>query len=197
MLPLTVFVKPTRHYVSMRVHGTSVHINRGDAPDTTLKTLNVERLGRGTRVSANWDFEITAHFSIPTPLEVLDTSIPLSVLTETRSQDVPPHFVFKGTSIWLRELVIDVDDPASRIELLEVWDGGRRVFHTNVQSVPLSPPSEYSEDPPPSVGGRHIIPIDRRLYSALGVTLTAAFTEVEPERNFVEFHAVKAIFVWS
>ena len=58
MLPLTVFVKPTRHYVSMRVHGTSVHINRGDPPDSPAKILNVERLGRGTRVSANWDFEV-------------------------------------------------------------------------------------------------------------------------------------------
>jgi hypothetical protein len=198
MLPLTVFVKPTRHYVSMRVHGTSVHINRGNPPDSPAKVLNVERLGRGTRVSANWTFEVAAHFSIPTPLEVLDTSIPMSVLTETRSHDVPPHYVFKGTSIWLQEVVFDVDDPSNLIGLLEVWDGGRRVFHTNIQSVPVAPASAYDEDRPPSgVGRRYIIPVERRLYSALGLTLTVGFKEIDPEHNFIEFHAAKAIFLSS
>ena len=74
MLPLTVFVKPARHYVSMRVHGTSVHVNRGDPPDSPAKVLDGGTAGPRDARQRELDVSRWPHTTqSPTPLEVLDT----------------------------------------------------------------------------------------------------------------------------
>jgi len=79
MPPGILSVKPISRFVSMRVHEMSAHINPGPPPDLSSKVLTVEHLGTGTYVSANWQFSISAHLAIPTPLQVEDAYISFGV----------------------------------------------------------------------------------------------------------------------
>jgi hypothetical protein len=56
--------------VSMRVHGTSAHVQPDAPPDLPSSFFTVTRVPRGTLITSNYPAHVAVHFSIPTPLVV-------------------------------------------------------------------------------------------------------------------------------
>ena len=80
---------------------------------------------------------------------------------------------------------------------LDLWDGGRHIFHADVDSLPLldANTDAYLESPN-RVDNRVIVAnVGKRIYTALGMTLTGRFRYWEFDENYLLVHAARAVFL--
>lgn len=184
-------------YVSMRVHGTSAHVQY-DPPDSPVKQLIVERIPQGTMVTSNYTTGVSVHFSIPTPLIVdrVQSIVPPVVDRDPNDREVA--HVFDGASVWVHRVAIDLGTTKHDAIMgsIEVWDGGRRLFHAaDASSLVLLAQQldAFLESPNPTRRDVIEVELDKRVYSGLGVTLNIRL-QAESDRNRFLVHTARAVF---
>ena len=176
-------------YVSMRIHGASAQI-QSDTPEDTQR-FTIQRVPKGTQISADFPAAMTVHLSIPTPLLVEHTE-PLLVLANQ-----PTAQVFKGTAVDVVRIELYLN--ASRgvkLGTFTAMDGDRPIAQAKMDDMfeAIAPEDEFLEEGSMGMGLGYALELSKRVYHALGLSFGVIFTHDLREGNGILLIGAKAIF---
>lgn len=185
-------IRSVSRYVSMRVHGTSAHVQPGPPPDHPDKISTIERVPGGTLISSNYPAAMSVHFAIPTNLAVERTESFLGLTTQ------PSAPVFKGTSVRVVRIEIYLTASHAAFGTFKAMDGNRKLFQGNMNDLAILIPSddEYIEESFPVQ--TYTCDLNKRVYTGLGVSFEVSFTEAafgDQEHTQILLVGAKAIFL--
>lgn len=185
-----ITVSRLNRYTSMRVHGTSTHVQPDAPPDSPSKFLNVERRAEGTLISSNYPAHMSVHFSIPTPLTVERTES-LFTLSGLSQANTP---VFKGSSVMVVRVQLFLNPGGNKLGPFRVMDGNQTIAKGNMDDLFILIPSDdvYIEESFPM--NTYTLNLNKRVYTALGVTFELGFTSSFDPSQLLLIGA-KAIFL--
>lgn len=179
------------HYVSMRMHGTSAHIQPDSPPDHPDKKLVIERIPEGTLITSNYPAHMTVHFAIPTPLTVERTESFLGLATQVSAP------VFKGASVRVGHIEIYLIASHVAFGTFKAMDGNRKIFQRSMNDLTILIPSDdpYFEESLPLQTFN--CDLSQRILTGLGVSFEVGFTDAafgDPEHSQLLLVGAKAIF---
>jgi hypothetical protein len=187
-------------YASMRVHGTSAHVelvppdnSDGQGPN---RFWQVERQRIGTVIRTNYPAQFSVHFSIPTPLIAERAEAPRLIGSFFR--EPMKGSVFKGMSIRVTRVEIEVatpirDDIFHVIDgMLFVMDGDSTIFSAAMPPTALIPgDSPYSDA---DTNGMRWDIGNKRVRKSLGISFSTFFAGWSEEPRELTLIGAKAIF---
>lgn len=181
-------------YISMRVHGTSAHIHY-DPADMPAKQVRITYSSGGTIVESNYPAHIGIYFSIPTPVQVEKRSLLFTLISRIFTRDQVDR-VFEG--LHLRVVRVEIylgNQRGVNLGELEIMDGSKKLASAAVSTIPLidANTDPYQEKSPGTIR----YDIDREVDIALGIKLTAGFSNLNFDENQLHLIAAKAIFAQS
>ncbi|HJS18822.1 MAG TPA: hypothetical protein VJ785_08735 [Anaerolineales bacterium] len=180
-----------KRYVSLRVHGTSVHVQYAP-PDLPTKVVKVTRLAEGTLIQSNYPSEIALHFSIPTPF-MTEKRNTLAAIFDRFFKSDQIEKVFESARLRVARVELYLTHQGANLGLLEVMDGERRLASTQVSALPTI---DVNTDPyQEKSGGNIIYEINHEVITSLGIKLTFGFSHWNLDENHIHIVAAKAIFV--
>ena len=159
-----------RRYVSMRVHGTSAHVEP-DLESEHGEHIRVRRRPEGTSITSTVPTGVSVHLAIPSPLQVDRTEFvrPLSPAGEEPA--------FAGALIRLRRVQIFLD-PVRGVQLgtFRVMDGRHQVAHGQMDTLNmLTSTSDTLWEDTASQPFPYTCTLDKRLNLGLGFTFEVQF----------------------
>lgn len=190
MKPLNSTVTKASRYTSMRVHGNSAHVEF-TSPEPG-KIVKVSRQAKGTLIQSNYPAQVEVYFSIPSPLTV-DKKFSLASIFR-RLFSGPVEKVFEGSHLRVVRVEVYIGEKhAVNLGLLRVMDGDRYLVNTQVSVLPLieANTDPYFEESTGSI----VLKLNHEVQTALGVELSATFTNFDLEENQLQLIAAKAVFV--
>jgi len=176
------------------VHGTSAHIH-SDPADMPVKQVRITYSSGGTIVESNYPAQIGVYFSIPTPFQVEKRSSLFTLISRIFTRDQVDR-VFEG--LHLRVVRVEIYLGSQRgvnLGELEVMDGSKKLASAAVSTIPVI---DASTDPyQEKSSGTIRYDINREVDTALGIKLTAGFSNWNFDENQLHLIAAKAIFARS
>ncbi|WCM53506.1 hypothetical protein OH720_10990 [Pseudomonas sp. WJP1] len=186
----------SNRYISMRVHGTSAHVQTEPPPDQPdKKIVKVERVPQGTLITANFPASMTIHFSIPTPLIIERTRSLFSFAQITTLRTSTP--VFEGTSISAVRIQLYLKTCNGIFGELKIMDGDKVILNENMVNLNTLIPTndEYNEEPLSQAS--FTIDINKRIYNALGVSFDANFSHAAFNSDNTEILLIGAKVIFN
>ncbi|MFN8382066.1 MAG: hypothetical protein U0V02_09010 [Anaerolineales bacterium] len=189
MKPLNSTVTKASRYTSMRVHGNSAHVEY-TSPEPG-KIVKVSRHTKGTLIQSNYPAQVEIYFSIPSPLIVDRKFSLISIFQRLFSGSVEK--VFDGSHLRVVRVEVYIGDKnAVNLGQIRVMDGDRYLANSQISTLPAvdANTDSYLETP----AGYFILELNHEVHTALGIELTATFTNFELEENQLQIIAAKAVF---
>lgn len=180
-------------YISMRVHGNSVHVEHS-IPDIPSKTFSVIAQSSGTLIQTNYASNFEFHFSIPSPLIIEKKSSIVSVIRRLfggSDDKVEPVFQNSKLRVVRVEIYLDYSREKTSLGTVTAMDGKRKLFSADINTLPLIDVNTDSYKEPPD--GTIRFDLNHVVETALGVSLSGRFINVG-EMMELKVIAAKAIF---